>query len=86
MDLLLGKGGAGATRQLPASAEMLLTGAGDPTVQFDLLGLLLLSGGLVAVTYGATQGLRHGWASTATWPTLLGSSVGAMTARPSSRA
>jgi EmrB/QacA subfamily drug resistance transporter len=43
----------------------------QPRTPFDVVGLLLLSGGLVLAIYGATQGAQFGWATLASWPYLI---------------
>jgi EmrB/QacA subfamily drug resistance transporter len=44
----------------------------QPGMHFDLVGLLLLSGGLVLAIYGATQGAQFGWTTLSSWPYLVG--------------
>ena len=39
---------------------------------FDVIGLLLLSSGLVLAIYGATQGAQFGWTTLSSWPYLAG--------------
>jgi EmrB/QacA subfamily drug resistance transporter len=38
---------------------------------FDVVGLLLLSSGLVLAIYGATQGAQFGWTTLSSWPFLV---------------
>ena len=38
---------------------------------FDIVGLLLLSSGLVLAIYGATQGAQFGWTTLSSWPYLI---------------
>jgi EmrB/QacA subfamily drug resistance transporter len=38
---------------------------------FDVVGLLLLAGGLVLAIYGATQGAQFGWTTLSSWPYLV---------------
>jgi hypothetical protein len=38
---------------------------------FDVVGLLLISGGLVLAIYGATQGAQLGWTTRSSWPYLV---------------
>jgi EmrB/QacA subfamily drug resistance transporter len=38
---------------------------------FDVVGLLLLSAGLVLAIYGATQGAQFGWTTLSSWPYLV---------------
>lgn len=42
----------------------------NPNVRLDLVGALLLAGGLVLALYGATEGPQQGWASPGVWPYL----------------
>ncbi len=56
VNLPVGLVGALAVARMPAPAGE----RGDPAARFDPLGLLLLSGGLVAAIYGGTQGPQHG--------------------------
>jgi EmrB/QacA subfamily drug resistance transporter len=44
----------------------------QPGTHFDIIGLLLLSGGLVLAIYGATQGAQFGWTTLSSWPYLAG--------------
>ncbi len=44
----------------------------QPGTYFDVVGLLLLSGGLVLAIYGATEGAQFGWTTLASWPYLVG--------------
>ena len=44
----------------------------QPGTRFDVVGLLLLSGGLVLAIYGATQGAQFGWSTLSSWPYLAG--------------
>lgn len=42
----------------------------NPQVRLDLVGALLLAGGMLLALYGATEGPQQGWASTGAWPYL----------------
>lgn len=42
----------------------------NPSVRLDLVGALLLAGGLVLALYGATEGPQQGWTSPGVWPYL----------------
>lgn len=42
----------------------------NPHARLDLVGALLLAGGMVLALYGATEGPQQGWASPAVWPYL----------------
>jgi EmrB/QacA subfamily drug resistance transporter len=46
--------------------------ASQPGTRFDVVGLLLLSCGLVLAIYGAAQGAQFGWITLASWPYLAG--------------
>ncbi len=43
----------------------------QPRTHFDVVGLLLLSSGLVLAIYGATQGAQFGWTTLSSWPYLI---------------
>ena len=64
VNLPFGIAGAFGIRRLPAA----YTNAPDPTVRFDLGGLLLLSGGLALASYGTTVGPQRGWLAAGIWP------------------
>jgi hypothetical protein len=60
---LLGAFGIGRlVRGTPVSHEI--------RTRFDVVGLLLLSGGLVLAIFGATQGAQFGWTMFSSWPYL----------------
>jgi EmrB/QacA subfamily drug resistance transporter len=42
----------------------------NPNTRLDLVGMLLLAGGMVLALYGATEGPQQGWASSGVWPYL----------------
>ncbi len=61
---LLGAFGIGRlVRRRPVSHQ--------PRTHFDVVGLLLLSSGLVLAIYGATQGAQFGWTTLSSWPYLV---------------
>ena len=43
----------------------------QPRTPFDVVGLLLLSSGLVLAIYGATQGAQFSWTTLSSWPYLF---------------
>ena len=53
-------------------ARRALASAGDRAARLDMVGLLLLAGGLGLATYGASQGPDRGWLSAAAAPAWTG--------------
>lgn len=49
--------------------------AGDPSVRFDPLGLILLSGGLTLGVFGSSRGPIDGWAAGQCWPYWAGGAL-----------
>jgi EmrB/QacA subfamily drug resistance transporter len=60
--------GIAALAALPALRRRGLADVRDRAARFDPAGLLLLSGGLVAALYGASEGPTSGWGSARSWP------------------
>src|SRR5262249_36221680 len=58
--------GALGVRRIPASK----VSRPSTGVRLDPIGIVALSGGLVLVSYGATQGPQRGWGDSDVWPYL----------------
>lgn len=63
--------GALGVRRVPVE----FTNQPDHTVRFDLMGLCLLSGGLVLASYGTTVGPQRGWIAPNVWPYWAGGAL-----------
>jgi len=60
--------GLAALAALPLLRRRGITDTPDRSARFDPFGLLLLSAGLAAASYGATEGPTHGWWAPRSWP------------------
>ncbi len=60
--------GLAALAALPLLRRRGIADSPDRTARFDPVGLLLLSAGLAAASYGATEGPGHGWWGPRSWP------------------
>jgi MFS family permease len=49
--------------------------AGDASVRFDPIGLIMLSGGLTLSVFGSSKGPLYGWTSVHSWPYWVGGTV-----------
>jgi EmrB/QacA subfamily drug resistance transporter len=60
--------GVAALLALPLLRRRGITDVPDRAARFDPVGLVLLSTGLAAACYGATEGPAHGWWGPRSWP------------------
>jgi EmrB/QacA subfamily drug resistance transporter len=60
--------GVAALAAVPSLRRQGIVSHPDPGARLDPVGLAMLSGGMVAVLYGASRGTSHGWWSPTVWP------------------